>query len=200
MRGWRVAARAVAARTLNFLSRIICDSFSSTLAQRQLHHGSRCAPSPRREYGSMMRQMFSCSSMSYSEFRCARDDRVCSSCSACLPSAASKSCSERFWCAVPTARMASSACALVAHAGLAVDDGGHVVGRVHHDLAQQHVLEAVHAARVADRVEVLERLVKVGEGRLEVLLLGVQAAGVARRSGPAAAAGSRWRWRPSAPT
>ena len=63
---------------------------------------------------------------------------------------------------------------LVAHARFAVDDGRHLVRIVHHDLRQQHVLEAVLAAWVANRVKVLERLIKVREGRLEVLLLRVQ--------------------------
>lgn len=58
-----MAARAVAARTLNFLSRIIWDSFSSIWRSGRFIRLAMWAVSTR-EYGSMMRQMFSCRSMS----------------------------------------------------------------------------------------------------------------------------------------
>eukprot|EP00966_Prymnesium_polylepis_P131982 3052211-Prymnesium_polylepis.1 len=56
-------------------------------------------------------------------------------------------------------------------ASLAAEQRIHVVGRAEHDLAEQHVLEHLHRLRVRDRVKVLVRLVEVGEGRLEILLL-----------------------------
>mmetsp|Transcript_51597 Transcript_51597/g.170981 ORF Transcript_51597/g.170981 Transcript_51597/m.170981 type:complete len:333 (-) Transcript_51597:324-1322(-) len=57
---------------------------------------------------------------------------------------------------------------------LARDRCSNLLWAVHHDLAEQHVLEDRLCARVADRLEVFKRLVKVGEGRLVLLLLGVQ--------------------------
>lgn len=44
--------------------------------------------------------------------------------------------------------------------------------RVQHDLGHEHVLEGVNGHGVVDRVVLLEGLEEVGEGGLEVLLLG----------------------------
>ena len=62
----------------------------------------------------------------------------------------------------------------VLEASLGGDDGGHVLCLQHHDLAQQHVLEAEGGLGVVQLRVRLEGLEEVGEGRRVVLLLRMQ--------------------------
>lgn len=68
--------------------------------------------------------------------------------------------------------------ALVPEGHLATDDGGHIIGGVEHDLAEEHVLEGKDGGGVVLGGEPLQGLKEVRVGGLEVLLLGMEDAGL----------------------